>query len=161
MIEKKIAASLILIIIFGGVFLFSRNKSSPSENNFLNIKAEVDQKNFDWGDIPLNGGNVTKIFTIKNVGSDILKISNIKTSCTCTQAQIVIDGQKSPDFSMHSASAWVGEMAPGKQAQLAIFFDPAFHGPTGVGPIERLVSLETNDPNNSRLEFSLTANVSK
>ncbi|MDP3758522.1 MAG: DUF1573 domain-containing protein, partial [Candidatus Daviesbacteria bacterium] len=103
----------------------------------------------------------TKTFTIKNSGTDVLQLSAVKTSCTCTKAQISIEGKTSPYFNMHLTSGWVGEIPPGKQAQLLVIFDQTFHGPTGVGPVERLVSLETNDSQNPNLEFSLKGVVVK
>ena len=62
---------------------------------------------------------------------------------------------------MNSSFSWVGDVPPQKEAQLEVIFDPAYHGPSGVGPINRLVSVETNDTKNSRIEFSLTGTVFK
>ncbi len=163
--DKKIIIGLIVItvlILGGGIFVLSSTATAPAKiTASQNAKAEVSQKTFDWGNIPYSGGNATKAFTIKNIGTDVLKLSGIKTSCVCTKAQISVDGKTSPYFSMHSTSSWVGEVAPGKEAELTVIFDPAFHGPTGVGPIERLVSMETNDTQNPNLEFSLKGVVVK
>lgn len=162
--DKKIIiglAVLTLVILGGGVYVVSSTSAPTRITSSQNAKVEVDQKIFDWGNIPYSGGNATKAFTIKNTGTGILKLTNIKTSCDCTKAQIAIDGKVSPYFSMHSTSSWVGEVAPGREAQLTVIFDPAFHGPTGVGPIERLISMETNDIQNPRLEFSLKGVVVK
>lgn len=163
--DKKVVIGLIaltLLILGGGVYVLSVTSAPPAKIiSSQNAKAEVNEKTFDWGNIPINGGNATKTFTIKNISSDVLKLTGVKTSCTCTKAQVTIDQQISPYFSMHSTSSWVGEVPPGKEAQLTVIFDPAFHGPTGVGPIERLVSVETNDVQNSNLEFSLKGVVVK
>lgn len=163
--DKKIIIIFIaitLLVLGGGIFVLSSTTAGPVQITATqNAKAEVDQKTFDWGNIPYSGGNATKTFTIKNSGSDTLKLTGVKTSCTCTKAQVEIDGKTSPYFSMHSTSPWVGEVSPGKEAQLTVIFDPAFHGPTGVGPVERLVSVETNDVQNSNLEFSLKGVVVK
>ena len=90
-----------------------------------------------------------------------MKLTGIKTSCTCTKAQVEIEGKTSPYFSMHATAGWVGEVAPGKEARLLVIFDPAFHGPTGVGSVERLISIQTNDSQNPNLEFSLKGVVIK
>lgn len=151
---------LTFLILGGGVYLIS--SSAPETiNPSRNVKVEVNQKTFDWGNISYSGGNVTKTFIIKNKGSDILKLTKVKTSCSCTKAQIVIDKETSPYFSMHSTSSWIGKVAPGKEAKLTIIFDPTFHGPTGVGPVERFISVETNDIKNSKLEFYLKGIVVK
>lgn len=163
--NKKLVIGFIvftLLILGGGISLLSFTTSTPAKvTTSQNAKAEVSQKTFDWGNIPYNGGNATKTFTIKNTGTDALKIMNVKTSCTCTKAQLTIEGKNSPYFSMHSTSGWIGELAPNKEAQLTVIFDPAFHGPTGVGPVERLISLETNDRENPKIEFSLKGVVVK
>lgn len=164
MTDKKIIIGLItftLFILGGGIYVLSTSSAPVKITSSQNAKISVDQKTFDWGNIPYSGGNATKTFTIKNIGSDTLKLTGVKTSCTCTKAQIVIDGKSSPYFSMHATSAWVGEVAPGKEAQLTVIFDPAFHGPTGVGPIERVISMQTNDTQNPSLEFSLKGVVVK
>ena len=154
--------AITILILGGGIFLLSSTTSAPAKiTTSQNAKATVSEKTFDWGNIPYSGGNVTKTFVIKNTGSDPLQLTGVKTSCTCTKAQIIIDGKTSPYFSMHSTSGWVGEVAPNKEAQLNVIFDPAFHGPTGVGPIERLISVGTNDLQNLTLEFSLKGVVVK
>ncbi|OGH11791.1 MAG: hypothetical protein A2857_04855 [Candidatus Levybacteria bacterium RIFCSPHIGHO2_01_FULL_36_15] len=163
--EKKIIIGIVLLtilILVGGIFLVSGESStSAAITSSQNTKATVDNKNYDWGNIPFKGGNVSKTFTIKNTGTDTLKLMNIKTSCHCTKAQIKIGDTTSPSFGMNSVSSWIGEIPPGQEAELKVIFDPAYHGPQGVGPINRLVSVETNDSNNSRLEFSLTGTVIK
>lgn len=162
--NKKIIIGFIvltLLILGGGIYVLSATSAPVKINNSQNARVLVDQKTFDWGNIPYSGGNATKAFSIKNTGTDTLQLTGVKTSCTCTKAQISIDGKTSPYFSMHASSSWVGEVAPGKEAQLTVIFDPAFHGPTGVGPMERLISLQTNDSQNPTLEFSLKGVVVK
>lgn len=163
--EKKIIIGIIIftILIFvGGIFLVSSGGSTSAIiASSQNAKAAVDQKNYDWGSIPMKGGNVSKIFTIKNTGTDTLKLTNIKTSCHCTKAQVKIGDTTSPSFGMNSVSSWIGDVPPRQEAQLEVIFDPAYHGPQGAGPINRLVSVETNDANNSKIEFSLTGTVIK
>lgn len=163
--DKKIIIGFIVItflILAGGVYVLSVTTANPAAiSSSQNAKASVDQKSYDWGEIAYSGPDATKTFTIKNTGTDTLKLTNIKTSCDCTYAQLTIDGKISPKFGMHSTSSWVGEVLPGKEAQLTVVFDPDFHGPTGVGPMERLVAVQTNDISNPALEFSLKGVVVK
>ncbi len=166
MIDKKIVIGIILIsliILGGGIFLLSQSSSTPKQEVILsqNAKLEVGEKTFDWGVIKYSGDKATKTFIIKNIGSDLLKLYNIKTSCACTKANLTIDGKLSPDFGMHTQSSWKGEIAPGKDAILNVIFDQTFHGPTGVGSVERLISMQTNDLTSPTLEFKLTGNVVK
>lgn len=163
--NNKIIIGIVLftvLLFVGGIVLLSGSGStSATITDSRNAKATVDQKNYDWGQINMKGGNVSKIFTIKNTGTDTLKLTNIKTSCHCTKAQVKISNTASPYFGMNSVSSWIGEVPQGQEALLDVIFDPAYHGPQGVGPINRLVAAETNDPSNSRIEFSLTGTVYK
>ena len=166
MSERNIIIAVLLtslLILGGGIFLLSQTSSTTKQEVTLsqNAKIEVQEKTFDWGEIKYSKGNATKTFTIKNTGSDPLKLYNVKTSCACTKANLTIDGKLSPDFGMHTQSSWAGEVAAGKEAILTIIFDPTFHGPTALGPMERLISMKTNDLSSPTLEFKLTGNVVK
>ncbi|MBI2338096.1 DUF1573 domain-containing protein [Candidatus Daviesbacteria bacterium] len=164
MTDKKIIIASVLItalILGGGVFFLSKSETSANIATSQNAEASVDQKNFDWGQINMKAGNVSKTFTIKNSGTEILKLYKIRTSCHCTKARVKIGSTTSPFFGMNTVSSWTGEIPPGQEAELEVIFDPAYHGPQGVGPINRLVSIETNDKSNSRIEFSLTGTVFK
>ncbi|KKR80621.1 MAG: hypothetical protein UU73_C0001G0265 [Candidatus Daviesbacteria bacterium GW2011_GWA1_41_61] len=164
MSEKKVIIGFVVVtalVLAGGIFLLTKSSTAGQVEISQNVKAEAAEKTFDWGNIPMYKGNVTKTFTIKNSGTDTLKLINIRTSCHCTQAQVKIDGQSSPFFGMSTVSSWIGEVVPGREAQLDVIFDPAYHGPQGVGPINRFVSVETNDPNNKTLDFSVAGTVVK
>ncbi len=155
-----IAAATILIL-FGAVIGLSASSQSQSQTSVSkNVKATVnDPTSYDWGTIPYSGGVVSKDFTIKNTGTETLKLFNIKTSCHCTKAHLAIDGTASPDFGMDSMSDWTGLVPAGKEARLTVVFDPAFHGPSGIGPINRFVSVQTNSAADTQLTFTLTGTV--
>lgn len=162
--EKKLLIAFIigtLLLLLGGVIVLNNTATSSKFIATKDAQVEIEELKFDWGQIDYNGPKAKKTFKIKNSGTEILRVTNIKTSCTCTSAQIVINESKSPLFSMHNTSSWVGEVQPGKEAELLVIFDQRFHGPQGVGPIERIISVETNDANNPKIEFKLTGNVVK
>lgn len=163
--NKKVLIGFILVtvlVLFGGVFILSKTTTGGQINGVsANAKLTADEKTFDWGEIAYSGPDATKTFTIKNTGTEILKLTNIKTSCACTKAQVVIEGRSSPYFSMHTTSSWIGEIPPGKEASLTVIFDPDFHGPSGVGAVERIISMETNDASNQKVEFFLKGVVVK
>jgi hypothetical protein len=59
---------------------------------------------------------------------------------------ITLAGKKGP-FGMigHAAIPAIAEtLVPGGRARVEIVFDPAAHGPAGVGRIERAIMAETN-----------------
>ncbi len=132
---------------------------SPTLGLSDNAQADVESGDYDWGDIGIGDGVVEHEFVIENKGTSPLKLTNVRTSCSCTTAQITIKGTSSPYFGMHTTSSWIGEVNPDEGATLSVVFDPAYHGPDALGPIERLVAVETNDSTQPVLEFKLTGNV--
>lgn len=150
--------STILILLLGLLLI---RQSQPAEMEFTqdaNAQVEGEQVR-DWGIVDINGGVVEESFQIVNQGSGNLEISNIKTSCMCTTAQVSINNEKSPVFGMHTLSGWRGVVKPGETADVKVIFDPLFHGPQGTGPVTRTVFIETNDPSNPAIELRVAANV--
>ena len=162
--KQKIVLITIGIITFAilgaGAWLLSKPVGVEVEKSDQ-AKAFVTETNHDWGEIKIDGGKAEKIFMIKSTGAGPLKLSDVSTSCMCTTAQVIIDGKGGPLFGMHQKSSWVGEIPAGKEAELKIVFDPAFHGPSGVGSMTRQIEVATNDKNNPKLEFMLKGNVVK
>src|SRR3989344_4143538 len=161
--EKNFLIGIIIFIIvavLGGFYFASRTGNSQVKAN-TQAKAKVTDAFFDWGKIGINKGSVEKVFEIKIEGKELLTLSNIATSCMCTTAQLILGDKKSPAFGMHAKSDYILEVPPQKSAKLKVVFDPAFHGPNGVGPINRQVTVATNDPENPELNFMLTAMVER
>lgn len=161
----KFLTSLILITVLaiGGVIYMANVNSAKDQEVKSEMTSEasisVNESSYDWGDIGIDDGNVEKTFQITNDGSDTLKLFEITTSCMCTTARLSLDEQESPEFGMHDKSDYVLEIPPGKTAELTVTFDPAFHGPSGVGPINRQISVKTNSSEKPTLQFLLTAMV--
>ena len=153
-----------LVIMVGGVILVSAtNQSAPQVTASAAAKAyTVDPPSFDFGNIAYSGPKATKTFTIKNTGTGILELYNIRTSCHCTKAYLTIKGQDSPEFGMDmggNASSYVGKVNPGDTTKLTVVFDPAFHGSSGIGPVTRYVNIDTNDKGHPNLTFTITGVV--
>lgn len=151
--------SLTLLLIFGGVFLVTKTNNKASLATSQTTQVTVDKTSFDWGTIGINDGKVQAEFGLTNTGSAPLQLANVSTSCMCTTAQVIIEGKASPYFGMMQKSSWTGQVEPGKSAKLIVEFDPAFHGPQGIGQITRQAVVETNDPDQKQLTFSLNAEV--
>lgn len=158
--------------IFIGIFLFvvliagAFVMSSPTASNQQTGKASTSSKLaatetfFDFGTISMAKGKVTKAFTVKNTTSEPITVSKIYTSCMCTQASLVQGTNRRGPFGMpgHGSVPTISEaVAPGAEAVVEVVFDPAAHGPSGVGPIQRNIFVESTDSGKLTLEFK--ANV--
>ena len=162
--EKSIILGIVgatILIIGGGAWLSSGSDKAPKMAGDGDVVVRVEESTHDWGEIPIDGGKVEKNFDIKNDGSGTLELFNVSTSCMCTIAQLVMGDRKSPEFGMHGKSSYVLKVPGGETAQVKVVYDPAFHGPSGVGPIDRRVKVETNDPDKQELSFALTAVVKR
>lgn len=168
MTDKKIVITIILItmaILAGALFLLGGSSSGKANlQKTVGAKLETLETSFDFKDIPYSGGNAVHEYKIKNIGDKDLQIANIYTSCACSKAFFKSAKGESPKSSMKGMSApssWTGSLAPGEEGQVVASFDPTYHGPQGVGPISRIVSFETNDPDRPYAELTFSGNVIK
>ena len=153
---------VVTVLILGGIVYFGSKMGATAQVTAdSQVSVMVTENKHDWGTIDLNGGIVSKSFAIENKGASPLKLYEVKTSCMCTTAQLKTSSQVSPKFKMHEKSSYIFEMGPGETAELIVEFDPAFHGPSGTGPINRTITMNTNDAKNPTLSFKLTAKVVK
>lgn len=95
----------------------------------------------------------TTDFTIKNIGNKPLQLFNITSSCDCTVGQITINSVKSPEFSMHDKKIWTGLVNPGDTAVVSVIYRPRIM--PVKGDISRWVYVQTNDPANKKLTFTI------
>lgn len=97
----------------------------------------VEQLNYDFGEV-LQGGKVDYRFRFRNAGDEILEVGNVRSSCGCTAAML-------------SAS----RIAPGDIGELQATFDSTRFR----GAVNKVISLESNDPQHPQVSFSLFGNV--
>lgn len=148
------------VLIIGGIILgFAFNGEKKGSREAI---LSAQEKSFDFGTVSMAKGKVSHTFEIKNNGKGNLNINNINTSCMCTSAVLDKNGKQSPSFGMagmsHNPVFWSEELAPGETANLIVTFDPAAHGPSGVGLIDRSVFVFSNDLV-GKTEFRIKANV--
>lgn len=141
---------LLVLSLFLLVFSFGCATKTSSTDDVASIKdsgriVPIDSLTYDWKDINIEGGNVTRNFKFKNGGDKDLIIKSGLTSCMCTDVVITLaDGSKSPAFGMHQAIPWGGTIKPGEEFEALVTFDPMAHGPDAVGPITRSIYLNTS-----------------
>lgn len=119
-------------------------------------KARVNENNKNLGKMSVNDEKTAE-FTIENTGDKPLQLFKVTSSCGCTLGTISINGQKSPEFSMHSKSNWTGTLAPSEKATVEITYKPSIM--PVKGSVTRSVYVSTNDPDNKELTFSVKAYV--
>jgi len=99
------------------------------------IKTDEDTYNFG----PIKQGDVvTHVFTVRNTGSDTLKISNTQASCGCTTS--MIDNKN---------------IAPGGTGQLKAVFNSAGK----MGHIVKTIYIYSNDVTNPNKTVQITADI--
>ena len=154
---------LFLVLIVGAFVLSSSPTSSNQQQagqKSNTSKLAAAETFFDFGTISMAKGKVTKAFSVKNTTGEPITVSKIYTSCMCTEALLVQGSNRRGPFGMpgHGSVPTISEtIAPGAEAVVEAIFDPAAHGPSGVGPIARTVFVETTDSGKLNLDFK--ANV--
>jgi hypothetical protein len=112
---------------------------------------------YNFGSISMARGKVTYRYAIRNTGTEPIFISKLYTSCMCTTAAVVKDGKASEAYGMpgHAPIPTIKvPVGPTEAAAIEVVFDPAAHGPAGVGPIERVVTVENSAGQPLELEFA-------
>ena len=161
---NKIVIGIIALLLLGGVVWIARPNSQStaatlSTNNNGTLTVE-ETNNYDFGTISMAAGKVTHSFKIKNTGNEAVTINKMYTSCMCTTALLRKGDKQFGPYGMpgHGAIPKIGQtINPNEEATVEVIFDPAAHGPAGVGRIERAVYLENNagDP----IELMFVASV--
>ncbi|MBI2466205.1 MAG: DUF1573 domain-containing protein [Candidatus Sungbacteria bacterium] len=138
---------LFTVAIVGGLVWIARpNKDTgadPTASVISTLTAPENQ--YDFGSISMANGNVSKIFTVSNSSPEPVTLEKIYTSCMCTQANLILSGQKFGPYGMpgHGLVPKVNRtLNAGETAEIEVVFDPNAHGPAGVGPIERIIFVE-------------------
>lgn len=112
---------------------------SLSFAQLMGPKAATQQLEYDFGSVD-QGTIVKHTFIISNTGGDALKIENVSASCGCTAAK--------PEKS---------ELAPGESTNINVEFNTKGRS----GKQRKSVYLDTNDPEQERLELKIYGLVVK
>ena len=152
-----------IAVLFGGLIWLSRG---GAENNQANISQSgggtlsAEEISFDFGSISMANGKVSHAFKIKNESSEPAVISKVYTSCMCTEATLMHGDKKMGPFGMpgHGGTPKINDaLNPGEEVSIEAVFDPAAHGPAGVGLADRIVFVE--DGTGKQLQLRFTAIV--
>ena len=151
--DSKVLITIVVatvLLIGGGVALLGGKSTATSEVLSEVSGIEANPTFYELGEVPINGGIVTKEYSIKNASGSTIKLKKVTTSCMCTTASVQIMGEETPFFGMEGhgdANPPVNiEIGAGQEGKVIVKFDPAAHGPEGVGPFNRVVYLTFSDP---------------
>lgn len=150
---KFIIAGIVgTIVLIGGLAFFMTKNSAGgsgkdsfvSANEATNLEASP-SSGMDLGQVKYDGGIVSKTFEVKNISDKSIKLRKIVTSCMCTTAKVKIGDRETKLYGMEMN----GDLNPlvdydlsaGATAQVIFNFDPAAHGPQGVGVFDRIITL--------------------
>ena len=157
--NKTILLIAVAVLVLGGLIWIARPNSQNSEasstpsNGALTIE---EANNYDFGTISMAAGKVTHQFKIKNTGADAVTISKMYTSCMCTTATLLMGDKKFGPYGMpgHGTIPKINRIVnPNEEISVDVVFDPAAHGPAGVGRIQRAITIENNAGQSVELQF--------
>lgn len=160
--SKLLIQITIAVLIFSGIAWFaspSRNQKTSEPTYSLSKYLSAESSWFNFGSISMANGMVSNSFTVKNSGDQPIAITKIFTSCMCTTAKLLTANKSFGPYGMpgHGFTPSINEfLAPNEEATVEVTFDPAAHGPAGVGPIERIIYIENSD---GMLELGIKAEV--
>lgn len=160
--KKTILIGILVILGIGGLVWWGRSTQSGgvSQTSAVGSALSSSVTSYNFGTISMKNGLVSHVFKLTNSADTSVHIKKIATSCMCTSAYLQSSsGEKGP-FGMEGMGYLppVNETIPtGESRELKVVYDPNAHGPAGVGPIERFISL--TDSAGRTLELEIKAVV--
>lgn len=165
--NKNIIIGIVVgAIVFAGIVWIARPDSDKDKKDTVIVPSSsagvltAGEQSFDFGTISMAAGKVTHRFAVKNTGADPVTISKMYTSCMCTVSVLQKGEKKFGPYGM-PGHGFIPKMNatvdPGEEVSVDVTFDPAAHGPAGVGVISRAVILENNAGED--MELQISANV--
>ena len=125
--------------IFLGLFFFGLSVLVLAQDeNLSKARLFLPEVRWDFGYLP-QGGTVSHIFQVKNIGEDTLLIIRVRPGCGCTTVPLFKD-----------------RLAPKETADLEVVFDSDKIRP---GKTSKSIQIISNDPTKPLEELHFTANV--
>jgi len=165
MAKDKLFVIVGLVIVVAGLVVWGiKDAKQKSANRLVTYQSSdsnrprlvIKERFRDIGQMKLQETRSTE-FVLKNKGNRDLQIYYGTTNCGCTFGQVIAPGRKSPVFGMHTNQSFFISIKPGEEFAVKAIYKP-FLMPVS-GPVQRAVSIKTNDPDNRRVEFVIAANV--
>ena len=167
--SKTIITIALVLLAITGLFVWGRSNAGKASlvanhagapQNASRSLLVASETLHDFGTIRMANGNVSKVFTVSNPTDKSITVKTMYTSCMCTTATLEVRGEKFGPYGMpgHGFIPKINQIINlNEEASLEVVFDPAAHGPAGVGKIQRVVTIEQGG--GSQLEFGFVATV--
>lgn len=162
--NKTIIGIAVTILVAVGIVWIAR--PGPENSNGASARSAIssggtliveESDNYDFGSISMAAGKVKHAFKIKNNGDEAVTVNKIYTSCMCTTALLTTGSKQFGPYGMPGHGFIPGinqDINPNEEATVEVIFDPAAHGPAGVGRIQRIVTVENNAGQPIELQFA-------
>lgn len=131
---RRIALFSLTLTVFLGM---NRAALLPDQEPSAQPGIRCLESRYDFGRV-LQGRPVEHVFVVENAGGALLTIESVRPECNCTTAPI------SSNF-----------IEPGKNAEIRVIFDTAKF----EGPVEKSVTVHSDDARQPDLQLVLTGNV--
>lgn len=159
---KNIVGVAVIVLLLASIIWIARPVSQKNSQANLGVSSGVltaAESAFDFGEISMAAGKVNHQFKIVNSGAEAVTIGKMYTSCMCTTAALKVGDKKLGPYGMqgHGFIPKINQtINPSQEAIVEVVFDPAAHGPAGVGRISRTIYLENNAGDPLELEIAAT-----
>ncbi len=159
--NKTLTGIIIAIFVLGALAWVARpneksaTASPPTQSS--GILSAGTTNSYDFGTISMAAGKVKHEFKIKNTSDAPITINKMYTSCMCTTASLIALGKQFGPYGMpgHGSIPTINEaIDPNDEIIVEAVFDPAAHGPAGVGKIQRTITIENSAGDPVELQFS-------
>ncbi len=165
--QSAIITFIVIALVLVGILLAASRSKIAEENGGANVTTPLNESSalslaessYDFGSVSMAKGVVTHDFVLTNNSSGVVDIGKVWTSCMCTEAVLKASSRELGPFGMpgHGPVKKANlSLGPGEQVTVQVQFDPAAHGPAGVGPIKRDIYLTVGEDEEVALSFTAT-----
>ncbi|RJQ28545.1 DUF1573 domain-containing protein [Candidatus Parcubacteria bacterium] len=164
--NNTIILGFTVLLALGGVALMRfgnseiQEVSGASHTGSSSLSFAERSVSYDFGSVSMANGNVRHDFELTNyIGGEVV-VKKVMTSCMCTTADLLLpNGEKLGPFGMpgHGFIPTLDvTIQEGEKLLVPVTFDPAAHGPSGVGLVERQVFVDLEGGERITLSFKAT-----
>ncbi|MBI2446486.1 MAG: DUF1573 domain-containing protein [Parcubacteria group bacterium] len=149
---KTITLSLVLFAAVIGALIWFNGKNNRPQTAAINNEVAsgiltATETDYDFGNVGIKNGLVTHKYILENTSGKTVKIGEVSTSCMCTSAKIEIGSKTYGPFGMPGHGGGLTKAGvfvnSGEKVIIEATFDPAAHGPAGIGEVQREIYIDT------------------